>query len=329
MFEDRRTVSLALVFTLCGAASCTSSDREAPPHKGVPAPPTLPAGIEILAHRGVSQTFHREDLSNETCTAERIYPPTHGFLENTLPSMNEAFRLGATIVEIDIHRTADDRIVVFHDWRLECRTDGHGVTREQTLATLKGLDIGHGYTADGGKTFPFRGKGVGMMPTLEEVLERFPDKSFLLDQKDGDIATTRLLGRLLAKYPAEQRARLFLWGKAGLAEELARLAPGVGRLLMTRRESAGCIGEYIRNDVLPASCTTTGLGLPNALIPVSRGLIDAARAAGVPVYAAGVDRREDVEQLGEQAGPWLSGIITDKIEVISEFAPDRATSSSF
>jgi len=29
------------------------------------------------------------------------------------------------------------------------------------------LDIGYGDTADGGKSWPFRGKGVGMMPSLE------------------------------------------------------------------------------------------------------------------------------------------------------------------
>ncbi len=43
---------------------------------------------------------------------------------------------------------------------------------------LQALDIGYGYTADGGKTFPFRGKGINLMPTLDEVLNHFPDRSF-------------------------------------------------------------------------------------------------------------------------------------------------------
>ena len=45
----------------------------------------------ILAHRGMAQTFPSDGLTNDTCTATRIYPPTHEFLENTIPSMREAF----------------------------------------------------------------------------------------------------------------------------------------------------------------------------------------------------------------------------------------------
>jgi hypothetical protein len=45
----------------------------------------MPAGeTRLIAHRGVHQTYSREGLKNDTCTAERILPPTHDFLENTL-----------------------------------------------------------------------------------------------------------------------------------------------------------------------------------------------------------------------------------------------------
>lgn len=121
-----------------------------------------------------------EGITNETCTASRIYPPEHPYLENTIPSMEAAFQYGADIVELDVHITADGKFAVFHDWTVDCRTNGHGVTREHTLAELKKLDIGYGYTADGGKTYPFRGKGMGLLPSLHEVLERFPDKPFLI-----------------------------------------------------------------------------------------------------------------------------------------------------
>jgi hypothetical protein len=35
------------------------------------------------------------------------------------------------------------------------------VTREHSIDELRQLDAGFGYTADHGRTFPFRGKGVG------------------------------------------------------------------------------------------------------------------------------------------------------------------------
>ena len=56
-----------------------------------------PAGqIHWLAHRGVHQTFSLEGVDNDTCTATRIDPPLHGYLENTIPSMRAAFDAAAT-----------------------------------------------------------------------------------------------------------------------------------------------------------------------------------------------------------------------------------------
>ena len=106
--------------------------------------PDPPAEFEIIAHDGVHQNYPSDNLTNETCTAARIYPLTHHFIDNTIPAIGEAFKDGATIVELDIHPTSDGHMVVFHDWGLDCRTDGHGVTHDHTLAELKRLDVGYG-----------------------------------------------------------------------------------------------------------------------------------------------------------------------------------------
>ncbi len=122
------------------------------------APP--PSGnAKILAHRGIHQVFHSEGLDNDTCTAERIETPRHSYLENTIASMRAAMESGADVVELDVHLTPDRQFAVFHDWTLDCRTDGSGVTQETPMSELKTLDIGYGYTADGGKSFPFRARG--------------------------------------------------------------------------------------------------------------------------------------------------------------------------
>src|SRR3546814_11551233 len=88
--------------------------------------------------------------------------------------MRWAVGLGAAMVEVDVAPTKDGRMVLFHDWTVDCRTNGQGETRDLPLAQLKALDLGHGYTADGGKTFPLRGKGVGTMPTVAEGLAALP-----------------------------------------------------------------------------------------------------------------------------------------------------------
>ena len=49
--------------------------------------------------------------------------------------MQAGFAAGADVVELDVHPTTDGEFAVFHDWTLDCRTDGHGVTREHSMAT--------------------------------------------------------------------------------------------------------------------------------------------------------------------------------------------------
>ena len=87
----------------------------------------------LLAHRGIAQRFETAGVTNDTCTASRMLPPVHGHLENTIASMRASFEAGADIVEFDVHPTTDGQFAVFHDWTLDCRSDGHGVTREHSL----------------------------------------------------------------------------------------------------------------------------------------------------------------------------------------------------
>ena len=168
----------------------------------------------LLAHRGLAQTYPATGLTATTCTAARIFSARAAFIENTLPSMRAAFAAGADIVELDIHPTTDGRFAVFHDWTLDCRTDGHGVTREHSLTELKKLDVGHGYSADGGKTFPLRGTGIGLLPSLDEVLRAFPDKRFLIHIKSNDADEGRRLAERLKSLPPQQLQRLMIYGGA-------------------------------------------------------------------------------------------------------------------
>lgn len=105
--------------------------------------------VNILSHRGVHQVFDMIGVDNETCTASRIFKPSHLFLENTIESVKAAFDYGADAVEIDIIKTRDDEFIVFHDWTLDCRANGSGRTTDHSLTELQSLDIGYGYTYDG------------------------------------------------------------------------------------------------------------------------------------------------------------------------------------
>ncbi len=87
---------------------------------------------EIVAHRGVHCNYQKgvyDPVSG--CKAKHIFPPAHNYIENTLTSIKAAFEFGATIVEIDIRKTADSNLIVFHDYALECRTNGQGLIADQ------------------------------------------------------------------------------------------------------------------------------------------------------------------------------------------------------
>jgi glycerophosphoryl diester phosphodiesterase len=274
--------------------------------------------LRIIAHRGVHQTFERAGVTGDTCTATRVEPIRHRFIENTIPAIEAAFAAGATMVEIDVHHTADGQVVVFHDWTLECRTNGRGVTQEQTLAYLRSLDVGYGYTADGGRTYPLRGAGVGLMPTLGEVLSRFPDREFVLNQKSSSRVTVDALARVLAPLPSEGLRRLHYWGVRG--EELAVAVPGMGRALASGRRMKTCglaILQGAGDEPLPSPCRDIILVLPEwstrLLADWPEPFLSRAAASGSPVVIADVDDPATAARLTTLP---LWGIMTDRIELI-------------
>ncbi len=138
----------------------------------------------LIAHRALGQTYDLEGIKWNTNTAAIIHKPEYPYIENTLPSIRAAFDYGTEIVEFDIRMTADKQLAVFHDYTLEYRTNGKGNVSEHTMAELRQLDVGYGYTADNGKTFPLRGTGIGLLVSIEDVFRAFPDKKFLLHIKD-------------------------------------------------------------------------------------------------------------------------------------------------
>lgn len=212
--------------------------------------------IRLIAHRGVAQEFDRAGVKNDTCTASRIEPPVHDYLENSSRSMEAARRLGADFVEIDIAPTADGQIAVFHDWTLDCRTDGSGDVRRKTLAELKALDIGHGYTADGGKSYLFRGRGRGAMPSLQEALAALPQTPILFNFKSNDPAEADLLAAALkASRRDVELSRDAFYGARGPVDRIKTHFPQAWAWSMDRAKA--CTKDYLLygwTTIVPDSC---------------------------------------------------------------------------
>jgi glycerophosphoryl diester phosphodiesterase len=97
--------------------------------------------------------------------------------ENTLAAFRAAIATGADMIELDVHLTRDDEVVVIHDDTLERTTNGKGNVAEKTLAELKTLDAGSWFHSR------FAGERI---PTLAEVLEIARDRIFVnIELKKG------------------------------------------------------------------------------------------------------------------------------------------------
>ena len=290
----------------------------------------------LLAHRGLAQTYTREDLERDTCTATRINPPEHESIENTLPSMEAAFAAGADVVEFDVHPTTDDNFAVFHDWTLDCRTDGNGTTRDHTMADLKQLDVGYGYTADGGQTFPLRGKGVGLMPSLDEVLTAFRDKRFLINVKSNDAGEGEKLAAHIAKLSPQSQARLMVYGGTNPLEAFHARLPSIP--VGSNKSLKNCLVRYLLlgwSGYVPDDCRAGLMLVPLNVAPWLWGwpekFLRRMDDAGVQVFVLGpydgsfgTGGVDELEQYAKLPKDFTGGIWTNRIDRIGATARGNA-----
>lgn len=179
----------------------------------------------LLAHRGLAQTFDLSQVKWDTDTSKIIDPPEHPYLENTLESMRAALGFGADVIELDVQLTKDKELAIFHDYLLDYRTDGQGSVSDFTMNELRQLDVGYGYTADGGQTYPFRGKFIGKMPSLREVLSELPEQDLLIHVKSNDTDTGEVLWDHLQEMTPERLGRITVYGSDQALQYLRQQHP--------------------------------------------------------------------------------------------------------
>lgn len=115
-----------------------------------------------------------------------------GIPENSLPAFARAVEHGKAI-ELDLHATADNRLVVLHDFQLKRMTGVPGIVEEWTLEDLRKLRL-QGTDAQ--------------IPTLDEVLELVDGKVPLLleikSERLGEVGRLEpVLMKRLASYQGE------------------------------------------------------------------------------------------------------------------------------
>lgn len=95
--------------------------------------------------------------------------------ENTIVAFDHGLSLGADGLEFDVHLSRDGVVVVHHDRTLERTTDGRG-----PVAALTAEELGR---LDAGAHFPGFQGAAGGVPTLRDVLRRYPDARLIIELK--------------------------------------------------------------------------------------------------------------------------------------------------
>lgn len=234
--------------------------------------------IQILAHRGLVSEF---------------------VPENTVKAFADALAAGADVIETDIQCSSDGVAMVFHDQDLIRLANIKKKIFELSAFELSQLDIGHGKR----------------IPTLEQVLETFPNARFNLDIKStGAIEPTV---SAVEKHNAHNRVLISSFSESRRLRTLklftkpVRTSAGVSKVLKL----------YIASLVFPKEVFKFFAKASDALqIPVRRGFLRLdsprflahAKFAKLEVHFWTVNDPAEMKRL---AALGATGIVTDHCDI--------------
>ncbi|MCC7493825.1 MAG: hypothetical protein IT204_15830 [Fimbriimonadaceae bacterium] len=211
--------------------------------------------------------------------------------ENTLAAIDEAFRAGADVVEIDLRRTADGHLVLFHDNTLERTAGGQGKPEDHPLAELQQLDAGTW------KSDRYRGERI---PTFVAALDRLPPQGqYLLDLKATGLGP--LIAPLLRERGLTDRVILGPW-QPPEAAALRALLPDTPTVLI------GSAPGVLAADYFAGLLAQGVRGFNYAAGSLTPEFVRAATRRGLPVFAWTVN---DPAAMVHLARLGVTGILTD------------------
>jgi glycerophosphoryl diester phosphodiesterase len=226
--------------------------------------------------------------------------------ENTLEAFGAAVALGYRYLETDAHVSRDGVVVAFHDARLDDSTDRTGAIAALSIAEIAEADAGYVFSPDGGRSHPFRARGI-RIPRLEELLLRWPEARVNIDPK-----TDACVEPLVAMID-----RLGAWDRIGIgsfsdrrlrrirALSRGRACTSMGPRAVAAARAAALCGSMPRQG---ADCVQ--VPLRRGPIPiVTAGFVRAAHRAGLPVHVWTVNAESSMHELLDLG---VDGIMTDR-----------------
>lgn len=234
--------------------------------------------------------------------------------ENTRAAFDMAVERWRTdMLETDVHLTRDGELLVSHDPTVQRCTEGEGRIVEMTLAQLQNFDAGFRFSADGGRTFPFRGKGV-RLPSLREVLQAYPQLLFNIELKADTPGAAQALAAVVRDARAEERVCLGSELDV-LGQTLAALLPEVAHFY-PREALSQAVVAVKSGEPFPAEAAYSVLDMPyryGEATLVDADFLSAAARAGKWVNVWTVDDEGDMRTL---VALGVGGIMTDRPDLL-------------
>lgn len=228
--------------------------------------------------------------------------------ENTLEAFEYSARMGVDVLELDVHATKDGALVVMHDGSVDRTTDGRGRVGEMTLGELKKLDAGFLFSPDGGRSFPFRGRGV-TVPTLEEIFAALPEMTFNIEPKQVEPSIIKPLCRLIRERKMIDKTIVGSFRQTAL-DEFRRECPEVATsaspsevsqfLLMSKTGIGASYSPPMQALQIPERA--------GSLQIVTKDFVETAHRLNLKVHVWTVNETEDMRRLLDIG---VDGIMTD------------------
>ena len=234
---------------------------------------------------------------------------------NTMCAFEQADELGVDVLEMDLHVTKDDQLVLIHDETVDRTTDGTGDVGSMTLAELKQLDAAYDWSLDEGQTFPFRSQGI-TIPTLEEVFQTFPDKHMTIEIKMTNALMAKPFCELIRQYNMQDKVLVASFYDKRMREfrrECPEVATSSARgettqfVLLTK----GFLGRLYSPKFFALQVPEES----NGITVMTEAFVRAAHERGLAVEPWTID---DPEQMRQYIDWGVDGIITDRPDLMLE-----------
>ena len=226
--------------------------------------------------------------------------------ENTLVAFDLGFAAGADGAEMDVHLSADGQVVVLHDATLERTTNGSGPVSLRTSVELAALDAGRRFGID--LQHDWIGARAGV-PTLDEVLARYPDRALVIEMKGEDPALGTAVVAAVRRHAAADRVCL---GSFSAAVVFAARAAGPEIATSAARQEGVRALQRSWLWLSPGQVAYRAFQVPEhagRLRVVSRRFVRAVHRSGCAVQVWTVNEEADMRRLLDWG---VDGLITDR-----------------